>query len=575
MSKKHLYWALSLMLAIAIGVGIGYAASRTGGGQKTENSTEDQEQNGDFEDEAEVDENEASSSKTTIAYLSAPELWNSQDVLAPYSQTIKGIDQQNGYTRGSVEMMAVYAQSVTIAKVGTFREGTYKDQSLVNVWEQCEGPCQPVLSRWAVNSTQDEWTRLDAISEESGFELMSKIFTKRDAKFSTPELTAPQTLAFGENAQLILADAFEMEPENARPASMASTSFKSMLQNEGCVFGIFPDGTAARYMIAPKFMKKSDDPITGLSQTLTHAMENGAKTTNTYTLMAQGGCGFVWSCARYVEVTDWSELKPAGTLEGTPVYTLADPSANTDGELNRTFTEVFEGYKMRTTYDTSLTPYKSMSEFLAAQDIYFAKIDENHGTMILSENLTPAAECGKPVIYLYPEQAQEISVKVNIDRFTKTIPAHGKKGWTVWAEPTGQLTNKADGQTYPYLFWEGIKDQPTAELSQSFTLARSEIKTQLPVVLMDLGLTAQETKDFMIFWAPRMLNEESPYLEIAFAGTSAMNEVAPLEISEKPDTLLRIFMVYRPSDESGNSIPDFKTPIRHGFTVVEWGGLLR
>jgi hypothetical protein len=131
--------------------------------------------------------------------------------------------------------------------------------------------------------------------------------------------------------------------------------------------------------------------------------------------------------------------------------------------------------------------------------------------MVVEEGIAPAGECGKPVIYLYPEHAQEISVKVNIDRFTVTIPEHGKNGWTVWAEPSGRLTNKADGQVYPYLFWEGEKDGNIASLGQSFTLARSEIKSKLPAVLADLGLNKQEAKDFMIFWAPRMLNEDTPF----------------------------------------------------------------
>ena len=61
----------------------------------------------------------------------------------------------------------------------------------------------------------------------------------------------------------------------------------------------------------------------------------------------------------------------------------------------------------------------------------------------------------KPVIYLYPEQAQEVSVRLDYDgRLTDTIPAYGD-GWKVTAWPDGRLVNHSDGKEYPYLFWEG------------------------------------------------------------------------------------------------------------------------
>ncbi len=575
MNNQKITWIFGLVFAVLVGAGIGYALSAPKIEEEpdTISATDDDATTG--------EENQTDAEVRTSAivdYLSTPELWNSYDILKPHASELEALVTINGFTDMTRDqILSRDAQLITIAKVGTLQKAPYEGQSLVNAWESCDGPCPPTLSRWAVDESSGTWTFLKLVSEENDYTILPQILKDSDASFKIPELVAPEILEWNENAQWILADAFEMSPENAKPVSLKTNPFDSFATalSGGCAFGIFPDGTAARYMIAPKFMNKSVDTFNGLNQSLPHVDIQGIQSQDNYTLMPGGGCGFAWSCARWVEVTDWNELTDAGTLNGTTVYTLKNPGLSTDGELNRAFADLFEGYNMKATYEEGLPEYRTLNEFLKAEGVYFAKIDATHGVMVVEENMIPAAECGKPVIYLYPEKAQEVSVKVNIDRFTKTIPAHGKNGWTVWAEPNGKLTNKADGQVYPYLFWESEKDDSIANLSQNFTLARSEIKSKLPVVLADLGLNKQEAKDFMIFWAPRMLAEDSPYLEIAFAGTEAMNAVAPLEFSAQPDTLLRIFMVYRSASEAGNSIPDFNTPVRRGFTAIEWGGLLQ
>lgn len=56
-----------------------------------------------------------------------------------------------------------------------------------------------------------------------------------------------------------------------------------------------------------------------------------------------------------------------------------------------------------------------------------------------------------------------------------------------------------------------------------------------------------------------------------------MSNIVPLNITPKPDTLIRIMMDYKsldtPIDVQPLSIP--QAPARNGFTVVEWGALQR
>lgn len=63
----------------------------------------------------------------------------------------------------------------------------------------------------------------------------------------------------------------------------------------------------------------------------------------------------------------------------------------------------------------------------------------------------------KPVAYLYPQTETEVTVRLDYDgKLTCTYPAYAD-GWTVSARPDGTLTDK-NGQTYRYLYWEGISE---------------------------------------------------------------------------------------------------------------------
>ena len=61
----------------------------------------------------------------------------------------------------------------------------------------------------------------------------------------------------------------------------------------------------------------------------------------------------------------------------------------------------------------------------------------------------------KPVIYLYPEQETDVRVTLDLaGELTCAYPTYGD-GWSVRAAPDGTLTDES-GQTYRYLYWEGI-----------------------------------------------------------------------------------------------------------------------
>lgn len=180
----------------------------------------------------------------------------------------------------------------------------------------------------------------------------------------------------------------------------------------------------------------------------------------------------------------------------------------------------------------------------------------------------------KPVIYLYPEKETEATVKLFYQgKLTVTYPAYDEvlRGWKVIAHPDGKLINLADQQPYSYLFWEGDPPEDVFyDLSQGFVVAGKDTASFLQKKLKEIGLSPAEYNEFIVYWVPRM--KDNAYNLIHFAGEE-YTETAPLQIEPKPDSLLRVFMVFRPLDAPVEVEPqEIKPFVRKGFTVIEWGG---
>lgn len=174
----------------------------------------------------------------------------------------------------------------------------------------------------------------------------------------------------------------------------------------------------------------------------------------------------------------------------------------------------------------------------------------------------------KPVIYLYPEAEMEVTVQLDYGGgLTCTYPAY-QDGWTVTARPDGTLTD-ADGQTYNYLYWEGV-DHTEYDFSQGFCVPGGYTASFLEDALAQLGLTRREANEFIVYWLPQM--ERNAYNLIAFQ-SDTYTDHAVLTVTPEPDSVLRVFMAWKPLksaiDLPAQDLPAFS---RDGFAVVEWGG---
>lgn len=180
--------------------------------------------------------------------------------------------------------------------------------------------------------------------------------------------------------------------------------------------------------------------------------------------------------------------------------------------------------------------------------------------------------CGKPVVYLYPQQKTDVSVRVGAD-VVVSEPHYPANGWQhVTAEPSGQLTYQ--GKQYDSLFWEGYGHGSYPDVASGTVVPSGQAVATIRGQLKAQGLNAKETKDFLDYWQPKL--PKTPYVRLTWFNTAQMNQLAPLTVLPRPQTVIRVFLDFEGLQQP-ITLPaqQFSTPNRTGFTVVEWGGLLR
>lgn len=200
--------------------------------------------------------------------------------------------------------------------------------------------------------------------------------------------------------------------------------------------------------------------------------------------------------------------------------------------------------------------------FNGIENWYYAK------KITVIQRIDPVAEPEKPVIYLYPEKETEVFVNLDFSgKLTATYPEYNG-GWKVTAKPDGTLFDK-DGKEYYCLFWEG-NSEAEYNFSKGFCVPGNKTAEFLEEALLKLGLSPREANEFIIYWLPQM--QENEYNLISFQ-SKAYIETAKLEIVPRPDTLIRVFMAWKPLEEFIKIEPqELSAPEREGFVAVEWGG---
>ncbi|MBO5441096.1 MAG: hypothetical protein J6A09_00835 [Alphaproteobacteria bacterium] len=177
----------------------------------------------------------------------------------------------------------------------------------------------------------------------------------------------------------------------------------------------------------------------------------------------------------------------------------------------------------------------------------------------------------KPIIYLYPTETTDVSVKLGEpEKLTHTYPKYVDE-WKVRAEPNGDLTDMVTGRKYYALYWEG-KDADLPRYDDGFVVAKDEVVPFLEEKLAVLGLNEREANEFIIYWLPKL--ESAPYTFIHFVSQDEQDKNMPLTVQPEPDMIIRVLMTFKsldkPIEVKEQILPE--APERNGFTVIEWGG---
>jgi hypothetical protein len=313
---------------------------------------------------------------------------------------------------------------------------------------------------------------------------------------------------------------------------------------------LMSDSTRAYYSVKPTFIR--DDG------TMNATFADSSKNTIAFDQLKTSGCGNGVGSFPIVGSASFTagEVQVAST-PGSKIYSFTDGSNAL----------VSFSYKF---YQTGQDSPKPLAQYLS--DLGLVVWTDAYGSTITYSNrlYAPEAECGKPVIYLYPTKDTQVSVKVGAD-VTKSDPEYGN-GWTALATPSGML--KVAGKSYDSLFWEGIGKGQYPTIKSGSVVPAAQAVARIKSDLSTVGLNGKEISDFLAFWQPKLPTTGSVRLSWFF--NDDMNKLAPLAVMPKPDSVIRAFLDFS-SVDSGTVIAPQTLPTyaRNGFTLVEWGGLLR
>jgi len=271
----------------------------------------------------------------------------------------------------------------------------------------------------------------------------------------------------------------------------------------------------------------------------------------------------------------WVEAKKYLTSKVINAYSGGEAGLKQDVENN-----TFESYTVKVKGVLSGSTYKlTVSEKIGMENpetgeattmsIDVPLILVKSGNSWLINSMEVPDGLAKPVIYLYPKEKTDVSVRVNPDGgLTYTEPTYNN-GWNVIANPNGSLL--LGNKVFPYLFWEGNSFKVKAP-KEGFVVKKEFISFFLDITLRIQGLNKKEISDFKEFWVPRM--QKKPYYFINFIPQEEIDRIAPLEITPKPDTIIRVLMNFNGLDSPINvSEQKLIHRERSGFAAIEWGGI--
>lgn len=190
-----------------------------------------------------------------------------------------------------------------------------------------------------------------------------------------------------------------------------------------------------------------------------------------------------------------------------------------------------------------------------------------------TNNLNAPIITKKPIIYLYPTQKTDISIKLDFNGTIETTFPKYESNWNVTAYPNGKIFDKKTNRYYNSLFWDGVSNFPKNHFNyeDGFIVSKKDLTSFLIEKLEFIGLSNSETNDFIQFWLPILEKNETNFIH--FWINDDYNGICKSQIIPKPDSEIRLFMDFYNLENPLEIQTQKIVPIdRKGFTYIEWGG---
>ena len=172
---------------------------------------------------------------------------------------------------------------------------------------------------------------------------------------------------------------------------------------------------------------------------------------------------------------------------------------------------------------------------------------------------------------MYPQRKCSVNVELDLPlggSIVKSIPEY-QNGWKVEVDPGGKINGEFD-----YLFYES-SNPDKFQYSHGWIIGSNRLQIFFQKNLSDAGFNRKEINDFIEYWIPKLTDYR--YYIIYPQHIRIIEQMIKLKVTSKPESILRYYYVIKGSNNKDVqiNIPEISKFIRKGFTVTEWGVVLK
>jgi len=177
----------------------------------------------------------------------------------------------------------------------------------------------------------------------------------------------------------------------------------------------------------------------------------------------------------------------------------------------------------------------------------------------------------KPNIYIYPETDTNIEIYLDFPRggyITESLPSYDD-GWKINVSSEGRING-----TYECLYYE-FNAPDLCQYDYGWVVERENLEKFFRQNMEAYGFNDKEIDDFIDYWVPK-LNKFKRYIIFPQLNED-ISRVIQIRCSREIDTLFRLYYAIMGTNFIGVEItpPEIYPFERNGFTIVEWGVILK